>query len=133
MCTSYTSTPYPKLLENMRKQALSLVGHSNAGSCGMDTGREMGAIKQMWLKKRGVATIIPLKVLEKIWPVTYDSRCYGGSFVIHTNQGKIIIKNNSKGMLYLDLCKLEAKVALPFVKTAMSFVHMVRGNMEGYT
>jgi hypothetical protein len=69
----------------------------------------------MWLNKGRVATIIPLKVLKKIWPVTYDSRRYGGSFVIHTNQGKIIIKNNNKGMLYLDLCKLEVEVVLSFV------------------
>ncbi len=132
-CASYASTPCPELLENMRKQARGLVGHSNAGSCGVDTAGEMRAIKQMWLNEGRVATIIPLKVLKKIWPVTYDSRCYSGSFVIHTNQDKIIVKNNSKGMPYLDLHELEAKVALSFVQAAMSFVQMVRGNMEGYT
>jgi hypothetical protein len=36
-------------------------------------------------------------------------------------------------MPYLDLCKLEAKVALSFVQTAMLFIQMVRGNIEGYT
>jgi hypothetical protein len=35
-------------------------------------------------------------------------------------------------MLNLDLCKLEAKVALSFVQTAMFFSQTVRGNMEGY-
>jgi hypothetical protein len=34
-------------------------------------------------------------------------------------------------MPYLDLCKLEAKVALSFVQTAVPFVQMV-GSMEGY-
>ncbi len=61
----------------------------------------------------------PLSRFEKIWPVTYGSRCYRGLFVIHTNQGKIIAKNNSKGMPYLDLHKLEAKVVLSFVQMAM--------------
>jgi hypothetical protein len=98
----------------------------------MDTAGEMGAIKQVWLNKGGVATIVPLKILEKIWPVTYDSRCFGGLCVIHTNQGNIIIKNNSKGMPYLNLRKLEAKVALSFVQMAILFVQMVRGNLEGY-
>jgi hypothetical protein len=74
----------------------------------------------------GVTTIIPLKALEKIWPVSYDSRRNGGCFVIHTNQGNIIVKNNSKGMPYLDVRDVEAEVAL-------SFIQMVRGNMEGYT
>jgi hypothetical protein len=133
MCASYASTPYPKILENLRKQACGLVRHSNAGSCGMDTTGETGAVKQMWLNEGRVATIIPLKVLEKIWPVRYDSECYGGLFVIHTKQGKIIIKNSSKGMLYLDLRELEAKVALSFVQMAILFIQTVRGNMEGYT
>jgi hypothetical protein len=88
MCASYASTPCLELLEKMRKQAHGLVRHSNAGSCGMDTAREMGAVKHMWLNKGVVATTIPLKVLEKIWPVTYDSRRYGGLFVIHPHQPK---------------------------------------------
>jgi hypothetical protein len=72
-----------------------------------------------------VATVIPLKALKKIWPVSYDSRRNGGCFVIHTDQGNIIVKNNSKGMPYLDVRDVEAEVALSFIQT-------VRGNMEGY-
>ncbi len=93
-------------------------------------------------------TIIPLnlKVLEKIPPVTYNSRCNGGRFVIHTNQGNIIVKNNSKGMPYLNIRDVEAEVVLSFIQTTIgavkvamvapanvvSFIQMVRGNMEGY-
>ena len=98
----------------------------------MDTAREMGAIKQMWLNEGRVATIIPLKVLEKIWLVTYDSRRVGGSFVIHANQGNIIIKNNSKGMPYLYLRELEAEVAMTFMQTAVLFPQTVRGNIADY-
>ena len=43
-----------------------------------------------------------------------------------TDQGDIIVKNNGKGMPYLNLQELEAKVALSFVQT-------VQGDMEGYT
>jgi hypothetical protein len=70
--------------------------------------------------------IVPLKILEQIWPVTYDSRRHGGKFVLKTDQGNIIVKNNGKGMPYLNLQELEAKVALSFIQT-------VQGNMEGYT
>jgi hypothetical protein len=125
-CTSYASTPYRKHLENMEVQECGLVGHSNTGLCGMDTAGDMGAIKQMWLNKGRVATTVPLKVLEKIWPVIYDSRRHSGKLVWHTDQGDIVIKNNSKGMLYLDIQELEAIVPLSFIQT-------VRGNMEGYT
>jgi hypothetical protein len=33
-CASFSSTPYPELLSNLKKQAHGLIGHSNAGSCG---------------------------------------------------------------------------------------------------
>ena len=49
-----------------------------------------------------------------------------GHFVIHSDQGDIVVKNNNIGMPYLDVRELEAEVALCFVQT-------VRGNMEGYT
>jgi hypothetical protein len=94
-----------------------------------------------------VATIIPLKVLERIWPVTYDSRRNDGCFVIHTDQGDIVAKNNNKGMPYLYVREVEAGVALSFVQMTIgaveaervapdkgvSFVQTVRGNMDGYT
>ena len=69
-CLSYSSTLYPNLLENMKKQVQGLVGHSNGGLCGMDTAGELRAIKHMWLNKDGVVTIIPLNLFEKIWPAT---------------------------------------------------------------
>ena len=46
---------------------------------------DLGAIKQMWLNEGGVASVVPLKFLEKIWPVTYDSRRHGGKFVLKTD------------------------------------------------
>ncbi len=79
--------------------------------------------------------------------MTYDSRRNGGRFVIHTDQGNIIIKNNSKGMPYLNIRDVEAEVVLLFIQTtigavkaamvapanAVSFIQTVHGNMEGYT
>jgi hypothetical protein len=146
-CTTFASTPYPHLLTNLKKEERALMGHSNMGSGGMEMSSEMRAVNQMWLNEGGEVTIIPLKVLKKIWPVTYDSRRNGGRFVIHTNQGNIIVKNNSKGMLYLDIRDVEAEVVLLFIQmpigaieaamvapaNAVSFIQKVRGNMEGYT
>ncbi len=70
---------------------------------------------------------MPLKkVLEKIWPVTYNSRCDDGQFVWHTDQRDTFIKNNSKGTPCLDIRELKTKATLLFIQT-------VQGNMEGYT
>jgi hypothetical protein len=85
----------------------------------------MGAIERMWLNEGGVAAIMPLKVLKKKWPITYNSRCHNGQFVWHTDQGDIFIKNNSKGMPYLDIQE-------PKTEAALSFIQTVGGNMEGY-
>jgi hypothetical protein len=51
-CTSYSSTPYPELLKNIEQQKHGLVGHSNAGSCGMDKAGDLGAIKQVAVLQR---------------------------------------------------------------------------------
>ena len=71
----------------------------------------------MWVNKGGVATTIPIKVLEKIWRVTYGLTCNGGGFVVWTNQGNIVLDNNEGGMPYFDLKKSEAEVALSLVQT----------------
>jgi hypothetical protein len=116
-CANYASTKYREHLGNMEVQECGLVRHSNAGLCGMDTARDMGAIKHVWLNKRGVAVIVPLKVVKKIWSVTYDSRHHDGQlFVWHIDQGDILIKNNSKGMPYLDIREPKTKAALSFIQ-----------------
>ncbi len=113
-CASYASTPHKSFLKNLRLQERGLVGHSNAGSCGMDEAGTMGAIEKMWYNKGSVATIVPLRVLERIFPILYQSHkgMNPGHFVIHSDQGDIIVKNNGVGMPYLDVRELKAEVAL---------------------
>ncbi len=133
-CASYSSTPYPELLSNLKKQARGLIGHSNAGLCGMDSSGSLGALKQVWLNEGRVAMIIPLKQLAKLCPVVYDSTRHGGAFVCCTKDGDVVLKNNGKGMPYLTLREFEAEAVLSFApKAALSFVQMVQGNMEGFT
>ena len=125
-CADYGSSPYSHLLKDVKKEGCRLIGHSNAGSCGMDSSGKLGALEQVWLNEGGVATIIPLKQLEKLWHVTYNSRHHGGAFDICTDVGEIVLKNNSKSMPYLDLRELKAKAD-------MSFMQTMPGNMEGFT
>ncbi len=125
-CVSYSSTPYPELLSNLKKQARWLISHSNAGLCRMDSSGSLGALEQVWLNEGRVAMIIPLKQLEKLCPMVYDSTRHGGAFVCHTKDGNVVLKNNGKGMPYLDLREFKAKAVLSFApKAALSFVQMV--------
>jgi hypothetical protein len=133
-CASYSSTPYKELLSNLKKQARGLICHSNAGSCGMDSSGSLGDLEQVWFNEGGVATIIPLKQLEKLCPVRYNSSRNGGAFICRTKDSDIVLKNNGKGMPYIDLREFEAEAVLSFApKAALSFVQTVRGNMEGFT
>ncbi len=133
-CASYLSTPYPELLLNLKKELHGLTGHSNAGLCGIDLSGLLGALEQVWLNKGRVATIIPLKQLKKLCPVLYDSTCNGGVFVCRTKDGDILLRNNNKGMPYLDLRESKAKAVLSFVReAAQSFMQTVQRNMEGFT
>ena len=103
-----------------------MIGHTNAGSTGMELEENLGAVPKMWVNEGGVATIIPLKVLENIWRVTYNWTRNGQRFVVWNNQGNIVLDNNKGGMPYFDLKKPEAEVAL-------SLVQIVWGSKEGCT
>jgi len=92
-CASYSITPYPELLSNLKKQVGGLIGHSNVGSCKMDS---LGALEQVWLNKGGVVMIIPLKQLEKLCPVVYDSTHNGGVFICCTKESNIVLKNKAR-------------------------------------
>ncbi len=57
-----------------------------------------------------------------------------GAFICRTKDGDVVLKNNGKGMPYIDLRELEAKAVVSFApNAALSFVQTVRGNMEGFT
>ncbi len=81
----------------------------------MDSSGSLGALEQVWLNKGGVVMIIPLKQLEKLCPMVYNSTCNGGAFICRTNNDDVVLKNNEKGMPYLDLREFEAKAVLSFV------------------
>jgi hypothetical protein len=119
---------------NLKKELHGLIGHSNAGLCGIDSSGSLGALKKVWLNKGEVVTIIPLKQLKKLCPVNYNSTCNGGAFVCRTKGSNIVLKNNGKSMPYLNLREVRAKAVLSFApKAALFFVQTVQGNMEGFT
>jgi hypothetical protein len=71
---SYPTTPYAHLLDNLMKQQCGLCGYTNSGSTAIDMANDFGAIKKMWPNECGAMSIIPLKVLKMIWPISYHSK-----------------------------------------------------------
>jgi len=86
-----------ELLSNLKKQARGLIGHSNAGSCRMNSSGSLGALEQVWLNEGRVAMVIPLKQLEKLCPVVYNSTRNRGTFICCTKDGDVVLKNNTSG------------------------------------
>ncbi len=78
----------------------------------------LGKLEGMWINEGGIANIVPLEAIARIWRITYDSAggMNAGHFVIHTDQENIKVQKNSKGMPYIDLDSVEGKVALDFVQ-----------------
>ena len=92
----------------------------------MDSSGSLGDLEQVWFNKGGVATIIPLKQLEKLCPVRYNSSRNGSTFICRTKDGDVVLKDNVKGMPYIDLREFEAKAVLSFApQVALSFVQTV--------
>ena len=59
--------------------------------------------------------------------MVYDSTRNGGAFICCTKDGDVVLKNNGKGMPYLDLREFEAEEVLSFApEAALSFVQMVQ-------
>jgi hypothetical protein len=90
----------------------------------MDEAGKLGMINQMWLNKGGVASVVPLKTLEKIWPILYHSLrgMNAVHFIIHTKEGDIMVQNNKCGMPYLNLKEVEAEVVLCLVQDTIDTV-----------
>jgi hypothetical protein len=127
-CASYASTPHRHLLKDVKEAGWGLIDHSNCGSTTMTEIGNLGKIKGMWLNESGIANMVPLELISKLWRITYDSHggMNRGHFVVHTDHGNIVVQKNEKGMPYINLAGVDGEVALDFVQT-------VRGNMEGFT
>ncbi len=92
----------------------------------MDSSGSLGDLEQVWFNEGGVATIIPLKQLEKLCPVRYDSSHNRSTFICRTKDGDVVLKNNGKGMPYIDLREFEAEAVLSFApEAALSFMQTV--------
>ena len=129
-CASYgyASTSYRDLLKDVHEVRRGLVGHSNCGSTTMNEMGNLGKLEGMWVSEGGIANIVPLEMISKIWPIRYDSAggMNAGHFVIHTDQGNIVVRKNSKGMPFIDLDGINGEVVLDFIQ-------IIRGNYDVFT
>ena len=95
------------------------VDQSNACLCSMSSSREMGALKKVWLNKGDMATILPLKGLEKMWHIVYGSRMQATLSSRTTTKACLTLTSRSLRLKRRSLlCRLHEGTwkALPSVK-----------------
>jgi hypothetical protein len=102
----------------------------------------MGNYRRMkvWYIPDGIANIISMHKLEKLYQITYDS--WEGYYIVLMAQGQLNFNKDKKGLPYIDLEQSGRMAAIMLMqKTSqqltepegVALVQTVRENYEGYT
>lgn len=125
-CTTEDVMSRPEYLSGIHNLATPLVLHTNAGTCSANQQGYLGSTR-FWLDRLGIANVISLRTLEKLYRVSYDSRLHQGSFICETPEGNITFTRCADtGFPYIDLDEHGDNSAVLLVQT-------VRQNYEGFT
>ena len=143
-CSTVTAFKNDKFLSRLRAVAAGIKINCNAGAAVTNMKGKFGRLN-MWYLPNGIANILSMQELEKMYRITYAS--WEGFYVMHTPRGKVCFYKDKHGLLYINLDEsgLEAmrmlmqvsketeKEELCEVETGLSCVQMVCGNYEGFT
>ena len=143
-CSTVTAFKNDKYLKGIKSEAQGVRINCNAGAVSTNKRGTYGNLK-VWYVPEGIANIISMHELEKMYRITYDS--WQGYYVVHTPKGEVRFQKDKQGLPYLDLEELsEAAVMLLQCEQdsdatenqteheeEAALVQMVQGNYEGYT
>ena len=125
-CTTDDQMVNPAFLTGIHQVKKRLNLQTNAGSASTNKKGYLGSTL-FWLDQMGIANVVSLKTLEAKFKITYDSTKDDGAFVVHTPDGKVLVKRCEKTSFpYIDLTDEEGGAAIMMVQT-------VRQRYEGYT
>jgi hypothetical protein len=82
---------HPSYLTEIHGAKTSLALRTNSGT-GISTKQGNLSSHLFWLDINGLANVISLRTLEKLYPVLYDSTKRDGAFVVDTTQGEIVFQ-----------------------------------------
>jgi len=109
------------LLSNIRVVNESMTIYSTGGCKTTNMKGDLGNIGEVWYMPDGIANVLSLKEVKKLYPITYDSR-EGDVFTVHTPEHKVHFKCSDEGLYYHDVDN-----------RAITLVTTVEGNKEGYS
>ena len=111
-------------------------------NAGLVSTKQMGKYGRMkvWYIPDGIANIISMHELEKLYRIMYDS--WEGYYIVHTVQGQVHFHNDKQGLPDIDLEQLGCMAAIMLMQNAseqlaepegVALVQTVRENYKGYT
>lgn len=125
-CTTDDQMINPAYLSNVHEVENRLHLQTNARSASTNLKGYLGNTL-FWLDQMGIANVVSLRTLESKYKVTYDSERDSGEFVVHTPDGRVLIKGCPKTSFpYIDLTDESGGATIMMVQT-------VRERFEGYT
>lgn len=121
-CTTSSTFTSEKHLTDVVSEKKGLAIRCNAGTVKTNRRGNFGGLK-VWSMGEGIANVLSLGELSKLYRVTFDSD--EGYFVVHTKHGEVHFVMDESGMPCLDLASNE--------EAATMLIQTVQGNCEGYT
>ena len=121
-CTTSSTFVRERLLSDVKDQRKGLTVHCNTDKLTTNRRGDFGRLK-VWAMKDGIANVLSLGEMIKLYRVTFDS--LDGYFVVHMPGGVVHFTINEHGMPALDLRENPEAVCL--------LLQTVRSNYEGYT
>ena len=128
-----------KYLSKLEVMPTGIKINCNAGLVSM---KQMGKYRRMkvWYIPDGIANIISMHELEKLYQITYDS--WERYYIVHMVQGQVHFHKDKQGLSCIDLKQLGRMAAIMLMQNASqqamgskgrALVQTVRENYEGYT
>ncbi len=136
-CSTVIGFKMDKYLKDVKTLPSGIKINCNAGAVST---KQMGRYGRMkcWYLPNGIANIILMHELEKLYRITYDS--WEGFYIVHTPLGQVQFHKDEQGLPYINLEQSGLEAAIMLIQSAQeqmtkgtSLVQTVRGNYEGYT
>ncbi len=139
-CSMVTAFKTDKYLKGIKTLPSKIKISCNAGAVSINRMGTYGKLK-VWYLSGGIAYILLMHKLEKLYRITYDS--WEGHYIVHTPQGAVKFYRDKQGLPYINLeVSTEAAVMLlqgvqpeetTRIETATTLVQTVQENYKGCT
>ncbi len=115
----------PDLISNMRNKGEAMLIHTNAGDTTTRMVGDLDGHGEVWYHPSGIANILSLSNVKKMYRVTFDSD-QENQFIVHKPDGELwVFKESQSGLYYLEVEVID--------QSGTTLVNTVADNASRYT